>query len=123
MRRFLLWGPPIVYMALIFHLSSESAPLPEVTTLVWDKLLHFIEYGILAVLFYRAFTGEGLNGLTSSLLALAATSIYGASDEWHQTFVPLRTSDLSDWIADTIGASIAIAAYAIFRRRTAYRSS
>jgi VanZ family protein len=85
MRRFLLWGPPIVCMALIFHLSSESAPLPEVTTFVWDKLLHFIEYGILAVLFYRAFTGEGLNGPTSALLALAA--------------------------------------YATFRRRTAYRSS
>ena len=117
MRRLILWGPPIVYMALIFHLSSESAPLPQVTSIVWDKLLHVVEYGVLAILFYRAFTGERLKGLTSALLALVATSLYGASDEWHQMFVPLRSSDVADWVADTAGAILAIAAYAVIARR------
>ena len=117
MRRLFLWGPPILYMGLVFHFSSESAPLPEVTTIVWDKLLHLIEYGILAVLFYRAFTGEGINWLAAALLALLATSLYGASDEWHQGFVPLRTADLSDWIADTTGAALAIVVYAAIARR------
>lgn len=117
MRHLLLWGPPIVYMGLIFHFSSQSEPLPEVTTIVWDKLLHLVEYGVLAVLFYRAFTGEGINWLAAALLALVATSVYGASDEWHQMSVPLRTSDLSDWIADTTGAALAIVAYAAIARR------
>src|SRR5262245_36894638 len=103
-------------MALIFHLSSESAPLPQVTSIVWDKLLHVVEYGVLAILFYRALSGEGLNGLTSALLALAATSLYGASDEWHQMFVPLRSSDVGDWVADTAGAALAVAAYAVLKK-------
>jgi VanZ family protein len=117
MRRLLLWGPPIVYMGLIFHLSSESAPLPEVTTIVSDKLLHFVEYGILGVLFYRAFTGERLNWVVAAMLSLIATSAYAASDEWHQMSVPLRIADLSDWVADTAGAAIAIVAYTMIGRR------
>jgi VanZ family protein len=117
MRHLLLWGPPLIYMGLIFLLSSQSAPLPEVTTIVWDKLLHLVEYGVLAVLFYRAFTGEAINWLAAALLALIVTSLYAASDEWHQAFVPLRTSDLDDWIADTAGAALAIVAYAAIARR------
>src|SRR2546428_2116538 len=107
MRHLLLWGPPIVYMGLIFHFSSQSEPLPEVTKIVWDKLLHLVEYGVLAVLFYRAFPREGINWLAAALLALVATSMDAARDEWHQAFVPPRTSDLRDWIADTTGAVLA----------------
>lgn len=111
MRRFLLWGPPIAYMALIFYLSSNPAPLPDLTRHVWDKLLHATEYAVLAVLFYRAFRGEGLGWAQAALLALLASSVYGATDEWHQAFVPPRTSDVRDWMADTLGAAIAIAGY------------
>jgi len=107
-----LWLPPLVYMLLIFFLSSESAPLPEVTTRVWDKLLHAIEYGTLAVLFCRAFIGEGYGRLAAIGLAFAFTTAYAASDEWHQLFVPSRSSDLYDWIADSIGGGAGLAAFA-----------
>ena len=56
----MLWAPPLVYMALIFHFSSEPNPLPELTRRVSDTILHTIEYGGLAVLFRRALVGEGL---------------------------------------------------------------
>jgi VanZ family protein len=107
-----LWLPPIVYMLLIFYLSSESAPLPEVTTRVWDKLLHAIEYGTLAVLLCRAFTGEGYGRVAAIGLAFVFTSAYAASDEWHQLFVPFRNSDLYDWVADSIGGGAGLAAFA-----------
>ncbi len=110
-----LWAPPILYMGLIFYLSSESNPMPEVTAREWDKALHVVEYGALGVLLYRALTGEGLAKMSSLVLALIAASAYGASDEWHQAFVPLRSSDISDWIADTTGSVVGVVSYAIFR--------
>jgi VanZ family protein len=107
-----LWLPPLVYMLLIFYLSSEPAPLPEITTRVWDKLLHAIEYGTLALLFCRAIIGEGYGRLAAIGLAFVFTSAYAASDEWHQLFVPYRSSDLYDWVADSIGGGAGLAAFA-----------
>jgi VanZ family protein len=107
-----LWVPPLLYMLLIFYLSSQSNPLPELTKRVWDKALHTIEYGTLAVLFCRAFVGEGYGRLAAMGLAFVFTSAYGASDEWHQLYVPLRNSDFFDWLADSIGGGIGITAFA-----------
>lgn len=93
-------------MAAIFHFSSQSQPLPELTEHVWDKLLHTVEYGGLAALFARALIGEGVGYLSAVLAAIFLTSTYGASDEYHQLFVPLRSADVHDWFADTIGAAV-----------------
>ncbi|MGB7217205.1 MAG: VanZ family protein [Vicinamibacterales bacterium] len=111
MRRVSLWLPPLVYMILIFHFSSESSPMPDVTDRVWDKLLHATEYAGLAFLVCRALMGEGVGWLLAACAALLLTSAYGASDEWHQAFVPLRSVDVRDWLADTIGAALGAAIY------------
>jgi VanZ family protein len=104
LRRASLWIPPLLYMFVIFYLSSESEPLPAVTAHVWDKLLHTIEYTGLAVLVARALAGEGASGVSAILLTVVFVSAYGASDEWHQSFVPLRTADVADWLTDTVAA-------------------
>lgn len=62
MRRATLWLPVFVYMALIFHFSSESAPLPALTALVWDKALHLTEYAGLGLLLCRALRGRDWAG-------------------------------------------------------------
>jgi len=103
-------------MALIFHVSAESNPMPELTEHVWDKLLHLTEYTVLAVLLARALIGERLPVLTAIVLAVLLTSAYGATDEYHQLFVPMRSSDVHDWLADTIGGSIGALCYAALRR-------
>ena len=99
-----LWLPPVVYMAVIFYLSSQSDPLPEVTARVWDKILHAVEYAGLAALLRRALLGEGLGPLTAFAAAALLAAAYGATDEYHQLWVPRRTGDLQDWMVDVIGA-------------------
>jgi VanZ family protein len=115
-RRILLWAPVSIYIAIIFNLSSESHPLPALTKLVWDKVLHGAEYAGLAVLFARALSGEGFGLGTSFALAIALTSAYGATDEWHQLFTLGRESDLHDWFADTIGGTLGSLLYSALRR-------
>jgi VanZ family protein len=113
LRHASLWLPPLVYMTLIFHFSSQSQPLPLLTEHVWDKALHLTEYAGLCMFLCRAFRGEGLGWTVAIPLALAAASAYGASDEWHQSFVPLRDADIRDWFADTVGATFGAAVYRV----------
>src|SRR5213593_340528 len=116
MRRALLWVPPLIYMAVIFFLSSQSEPIPAVTSLVWDKALHMTEYTVLSLLFCRALQGEGFAILRVALLAVLLTSAYGATDEIHQSFVPERNADVDDWVADTTGAAAAAAVFSTASR-------
>ena len=104
-------------MAVIFAFSSASNPIPEVTNRVWDKLLHAIEYSGLAILFVRALAGEGLAWLSALLVATMLTMGYAASDEYHQGFVPDRSMDVRDWVADSIGAFVGAAVYTIAATR------
>ena len=106
-------------MAVIFILSSQPNPLPELTERIWDKLLHAIEYAGLAVLLSRALTREAVSWRRSLVVAALATSLYGASDEYHQAFVPGRDSTPRDWLADSVGGLIGATVYArVNERRT-----
>ena len=109
-------------MAVIFHFSSQSEPLPALTEHVWDKLLHTIEYTGLAVLLFRALDGEALGRWWSAVLTVMIVSAYGASDEWHQVFVPMRSADVNDWLTDTLAGAIGAAACVLFQRaRSSFR--
>jgi VanZ family protein len=106
------WILVAAYMALIFYLSSLPHPDEELPKFLFeklsDKLLHAIEYAVLAVLCYRAFrraAGPFAAGY-AVILAIITASFYGATDEVHQAFVPLRTSSWTDWVADTVGGVI-----------------
>jgi VanZ family protein len=98
-----LWVPVVAYMAVIFHLSSESEPLPALTAVVWDKGLHFVEYAGLAALLGRAFVGEGMSHWHAFLAAAGVASLYAASDETHQLWVYGRDAAVRDWLAGSIG--------------------
>lgn len=111
------WGPVCAYAGLIFYLSAQSHPeeqLPSFVGLLSDKVLHVFEYAVLGVLFYRGFYwGTGVSWRPWAVpLALLCTSLYGVSDEFHQSFVPFRESSWLDWVADTIGAGVGAAATA-----------
>jgi len=92
--------------ALIFFASSRSTvAAPPIVNV--DKYGHFLVYGLLATLLCRLGTGWPAAGW-----ALLAASAYGATDEWHQLFVPGRSCDVFDWLADTTGAALAVGLYA-----------
>jgi VanZ family protein len=42
-------------------------------------------------------------------LAVLMTAVYGALDEWHQSFVPGRFPERADFYADVLGAAVAAA--------------
>jgi len=110
-RRKLAW--PFVVAALIVAASHRSR-LGHTGVEGGDKMVHFAVFGLLATLVCRLGTGWRAAGW-----ALLATSAFGALDEWHQSFVPERSADVQDWIADTVGAALAVALYtgvAAYRR-------
>jgi VanZ family protein len=108
-------------MAAIFFLSSQST-LPG-SSLTPDWVQHGVAYAGLALVTLRALVRGrwSLIGATSIVIAWLMVTIYGASDEFHQSFVPGRTPDLRDLVADSAGAALALAAaraWGIIRRST-----
>jgi VanZ family protein len=121
--RLAAWALVAAYLALIFYLSSLPNPLPELTTRMWDKALHAIEYGGLGLLLSVALIASGLAPRRALVAAAVCASLYGASDEVHQAFVPNRSSDVRDWCADTCGGALgAVAMGAALRVRGARAS-
>lgn len=103
-RREYLW--PVIVAGVIFAASSRSrVAAPEGIPHV-DKVAHFGVYGLLATLLCRL-----KPGWRGAVLGLTGAAVFGASDEWHQTYVPGREADLGDWITDTLGAAVAVGLY------------
>ncbi|HEX5521149.1 MAG TPA: VanZ family protein [Longimicrobiaceae bacterium] len=92
------WAPAVLWAAALFAVSAR-ATLPIDLHSGSDKLAHFGAYLILglALGFARVRTGA------SFYIVLALGVLYGASDEFHQSFVPGRSADVADWIADSLG--------------------
>jgi VanZ family protein len=102
------WGPVVAYAAVIFILSSISQP-PSLPQIVTDKDLHGGLYGGFALVVLRALARRWERvTLLTALGAIVAAILYGISDEFHQSFVPGRTSDVADVIADGTGAAVAV---------------
>ncbi len=103
---FSLWAPVVLYMGIIFFASHQSdVSIPAGLT---DKQSHSLAYTLLGVLFVRALAG-GLGervSLRTALLGIVLTTVYGASDEFHQMFVAGRSPEVYDVYADALGGAI-----------------
>ena len=99
----LAWAVALaVTVILASHRSSVAAPAVN----YFDKAAHFCVYGLLATLVQRA-----LRGPRAGWLAVLLVSLFGVTDEVHQSFVPGRSSEVGDWLADTLGAALAVSLY------------
>jgi VanZ family protein len=83
--------------------QSEVPGGPEVPG--FDKVVHFGVFGALATAAVRLVPGRHAGWV------LVGVSLFGASDEWHQSFTAGRSVELADWIADALGATVAVLAY------------
>ena len=100
----------IVYCGILFWLSS--GPLPSTGPIQFsgmDKVAHMGAFGLLALIAARGMQQSGRPWSRSAmfLIPVLFTSLYGASDELHQFFVPNRSCDILDWLSDFTGAVIA----------------
>lgn len=110
-------------MALIFYQSAQTS-WPDGLQFVWDKLLHLGGYMPLGWLCVRALTDRFRNATTlrDGVVAWTIATIYAASDEWHQSFVPMREMDAGDLAADAIGAALAVVACVAWSRQRTRRA-
>ncbi len=70
-----------------------------------DKLVHCICFAGLA--FWVAFAvGTKLPAQWRIALPMIIVSVWGITDEIHQSFTPGRESSVFDWCADTVGAIV-----------------
>lgn len=112
------WRFVLLYMALIFLISSFEVQVPLVQQMPFrDKGIHFIEYAILGWLCAGASsrTWPSASAWRTAGFAVFITFLWGVSDEIHQAMVPGRSPELADATADLIGAIAGGAARQLFR--------
>lgn len=104
MKTATLWTPVVILMAAIFAASSLSDPgLPPGG--LSDKGAHLLAYGALGAALIRALASGQARSMTVRRILIAGlvATAYGMTDELHQRFVPGRTPDLLDLVADAGG--------------------
>ncbi len=103
--------PSLVAYAISVAYTSLT-PVDEITISVWDKLLHFLCYGVFALLAWwcskRATTFYWLLGFVSA---------YGALMEVGQSFVPGRDMSGLDIVANTLGVAAVLVVYLLWPRQ------
>ena len=133
--RFKYWLPVVVWMALIFLMSTNLGSAANTSRFIepllrWliphisphtireihfyiRKSAHLGEYAVLGWLLWRALrqTRPVAPSRTRWKIAVAAllmSAAYAATDEFHQSFVPTRTASARDVMIDTCGALIGL---------------
>lgn len=119
MKRMLVvwrWLPAILCMAVIFYFSHQPGsrlesylPLfryffPWMNSFNWG---HIVAYFALGIAVYFGL-GPRWASWKGRLVSIAICTLYGITDEFHQTFVDGRTAQWLDIVNDAIGASLAM---------------
>jgi len=108
--RFIRFIPaPTVALAIWLLSSRSSVPLPE-NIFGFDKLAHCVAYTVLAFSLSLLVSRNRFRAAfwCNVLVIFLATILYGALDEFHQSFVPGRDMSVLDWMADVTGAGLGI---------------
>jgi VanZ family protein len=118
--------PAIAWAIFIFIASSIPAyEMPDMTIFAWDKAIHLGVYCVLAACVFTACSHPDaplyLQGhrIAATIIFVA---VYGALDEFHQYFVPGRSVEFFDWLADVSGALLFVLLFLVWarvRRRSA----
>lgn len=91
-RRALRYGAIALALAIAAVYSIATAAVRPESRAV--ERFHFLEYGLIAFLFYRAWRPLGDPAIV--LLPVLAGVIVGAVEEWFQWFIPIRVGEIRD---------------------------
>jgi VanZ family protein len=140
------WLPPLLWMAVMFVLSTDTFAAEHTGEVLWDvlsalaphvtyeqytllhvltrKAAHLTEYAILACLLLRAFRAgaAGAWHWRWATLSFVLVVIHAGLDEYHQAYTQYRTTSLSDSLLDMSGGLIALALLWLNRRQPAGRA-
>ncbi len=101
-----------VYCGLIWQMSSDTNP-PK-WNLPWqiqglDKVFHAVVYAILGTIVSVGMrrAGRPVSAWAQCFVPALFALCYGLTDEIHQLYVPNRTFDIGDLMADLAGATLA----------------
>jgi VanZ family protein len=134
------WLPVLIWMAVIFSASADthSSRHSEEILGLFASLLHWLfpvispenverlneaarkcchlaEYGVFALLLWRAARRPVKSdprpwNWPLAVVVVCVVCLYAASDEFHQRFVPTRTPHVTDVLIDTCGGTAALGA-------------
>lgn len=90
-RRWRLGLLGLALMCGAAYLWANGTPYPEVNAV---ERVHFVEYGLIAFLFYRAWRPAG--DVSLIVLPLLASFTVGTCDEFLQWFIPVRVGEAHD---------------------------
>jgi VanZ family protein len=93
-----------IMLALLF---VGAHPVPQ----GWDKVAHFACFSVITALLWRGTCGR------APLAVLGAVVAFAALDEVHQIFMPARSAEFLDFVADA-AAAMAVCAVLFVRRKT-----
>lgn len=110
-RALSLWGPVGVWMVSLFVASAQSDV--GIAGRIPDWVTHGTAYCILGLLVSRATSGGFRRPLVrgEALLIVVLCTLYGVSDEFHQSFVPGRDASSWDVVKDLAGSVLGVLAW------------
>ncbi|HEU4334284.1 MAG TPA: VanZ family protein [Candidatus Eisenbacteria bacterium] len=113
------WLPVLLYVLLIFTLSSLPGPKIPGPFRWMDKLVHMLEYSLFGLLVGRAirFTMIGGGRAAVSIAAIAFGAGVALLDELYQSLIPGRHSDPFDWLVDVGAITAAVVATQVLSTR------
>jgi VanZ family protein len=105
-----VYFPLFIYWLILF--AATTLPGKDVPNLgVSDKLEHSVAYMVLSILLCFTYTFQNKVKLLFSrpfLMTILTITLYGALDELHQKFIPGRSCDIKDLMADVTGATVGL---------------
>ena len=96
----------LLLAALNWLFGTANSAWIDALNFALRKSGHFLGYGWLGVLFFRALCASS-RAAAGALAACAVglTLVVASLDEFHQSFIPSRTGSVRDVLLDTVGAA------------------
>ncbi|MDD5775850.1 MAG: VanZ family protein [Candidatus Omnitrophica bacterium] len=100
------WFPVLFFMWYIFYVSGQTGDDIPSLFAFQDVVFHFCIYALLGWSFARALFFEMPRAGMLKIVCVCAVFglLYGVSDEYHQSFVSGRSSEIFDIVIDTAGS-------------------